>query len=662
MSRVRPINRSLGPQLFRLFIERRKIAKENVEFSLRNYVHSAETASALGVNPKYAQWLVGAATLTTSLTGSPAASKQSTSDESGFGFLKLLRILNEKVAGVVVNASLHAGLMQLAPLKREGGVMDTRVQRLRDLVRMRQTLGLIFPKEDLLFNYSHESTMASPVDLRPQLIIGQRVPHVWLTIDPAGFILSALGYVNEEFTGAVSYANKFSDLSQRCQRDGVVGDDQIQQSHARLLQQYVDYLKFTISLDARTVRSVKTYIDGQPRSLRYSVALFKLLVELDAKCELLQAKVQNIPDKNVRDTLVKDLVVVRENLQHMQNILDKGHEKPMDVRQATNISELGEGERAINNGKVSHSIGSSVQQESREAASDDTGSDESFGEITSYGDRLEYFNSKAVLDTVFEDSTNLLYNRPKGTPGSVMQSPVHFSVSSTYLSATVPMIELSEQLQRRSKQISATIAKSKTVGDVSKPAVFVLCVPAQHLMTWCGALNTGGLSHVVKAVGIVDAQSSIEQVGMREDAHKRLQKTLKYPQVLTSEDSTEGNQTELKTVNKSADTADTCLLKHYELYESLRARQKLGPDFVDGLAYQNLLHLKDTTGKWDEICRSYATKSDKPGYSSKIAVMIRPDGHVCSISNAAVGAADMKSFLGNFRSMFFLKRKGGMDE
>jgi hypothetical protein len=115
----------------------------------------------------------------------------------GLGLSNVFNFIGNKLSGAVVNNALQVGLMQLAPLKNAGGLLDWRISNLRDLIRKKQNLGLIFPEEDLLFRYrtADSSSFADHSDASKQslgqkatqLVMGGRVPHVWLTLFAEGY-------------------------------------------------------------------------------------------------------------------------------------------------------------------------------------------------------------------------------------------------------------------------------------------------------------------------------------------------------------------------------------------------------------------------------------------------------------------------------------------
>jgi hypothetical protein len=163
--------------------ERRPVATANTALSMRNYQKSAATARALGLDPYLAKAAVRAAAAS---LGDPETSAATAPWRSA------------AIAAAVktgVNAVLDTGLATLAGLDKPA-VWDARVALLRRQVATGQSLPLIFPKEDIGFEYPTNGgpstqqqqqqqqqqptgLFSSPTKLRP----GARVPHCWFVVD-----------------------------------------------------------------------------------------------------------------------------------------------------------------------------------------------------------------------------------------------------------------------------------------------------------------------------------------------------------------------------------------------------------------------------------------------------------------------------------------------
>lgn len=163
------------------------IAQANTELSLRNYAKSSATAASLGVDPALAHAAVGMA------SSSVAAA-----------------LLPVGVRSALLRNSLRLGLASLRPLRHAGNPLgDVRVMLLQRLVDQGGSLPLIFPKEDLDFEYQRgallhkgDASTAMPENaattttrdkttgdegrpalyVAPTLRVGARTPHCWFIL------------------------------------------------------------------------------------------------------------------------------------------------------------------------------------------------------------------------------------------------------------------------------------------------------------------------------------------------------------------------------------------------------------------------------------------------------------------------------------------------
>ncbi len=137
--------------------ERRKINWDNTTFSLKNYDNTAQTAAALGVDPKYAD--IALATVNNSVSN------------------KLLPFFLQKQ--LFLN-SLQTGLIPLSLLEKpkSNPYGQYRVQAIQKIVQEKRSLGLIFPQEDLDFSYPIHRPQG--LDNQWSVFIGRRLAHYWL--------------------------------------------------------------------------------------------------------------------------------------------------------------------------------------------------------------------------------------------------------------------------------------------------------------------------------------------------------------------------------------------------------------------------------------------------------------------------------------------------
>lgn len=150
------------------------MAEANTALSMRNYEKSASVARLLGVDPALAKIAINTA-------------KSSVSS-----------LVPLSVRKVAINGILDAGLSTLALLSKPGYVLgDVRVKMVQRMMARKESLPLIFPLEDLDFDYcipvtqSHkakslkESIFGSSTDAdfsQPLLRVGGKAPHSWLSL------------------------------------------------------------------------------------------------------------------------------------------------------------------------------------------------------------------------------------------------------------------------------------------------------------------------------------------------------------------------------------------------------------------------------------------------------------------------------------------------
>ena len=148
------------------------MAEANTALSMRNYEKSALVARLLGVDPALAKIAINTA-------------KSSVSS-----------LVPLSVRKVAVNGILDAGLSTLALLAKPGYVLgDVRVKLVQRMMARKESLPLIFPREDLDFDYSipvtqsqkakglKETIFGSTAEAEfshPLLRVGGKTPHSWL--------------------------------------------------------------------------------------------------------------------------------------------------------------------------------------------------------------------------------------------------------------------------------------------------------------------------------------------------------------------------------------------------------------------------------------------------------------------------------------------------
>jgi hypothetical protein len=150
------------------------VAEANTALSMRNYEKSALVARLLGVDPALAKIAINTA-------------KSSVSS-----------LVPLSVRKIAINGILDAGLSTLALLAKPGYVLgDVRVKMVQKMISRKESLPLIFPREDLNFDYSipvthspkakslKESIFGSSTDAnfsQPLLRVGGKTPHSWLSL------------------------------------------------------------------------------------------------------------------------------------------------------------------------------------------------------------------------------------------------------------------------------------------------------------------------------------------------------------------------------------------------------------------------------------------------------------------------------------------------
>eukprot|EP00596_Hydrurales_sp_CCMP1899_P000793 CAMPEP_0119044178 /NCGR_PEP_ID=MMETSP1177-20130426/29244_1 /TAXON_ID=2985 /ORGANISM="Ochromonas sp, Strain CCMP1899" /LENGTH=547 /DNA_ID=CAMNT_0007013807 /DNA_START=399 /DNA_END=2039 /DNA_ORIENTATION=- len=166
--------------------ERKPIAEQNTALSLQNYEKSASVARMLGVDPRLAKIAIGTAT--------------------AVDFVPL------SIRKVAINSIFDVGLSTLSMLKKPSLLGDIRVNMVQRMVDKKASLPLIFPNEDINFEYTSKDVLnrcPNPTRVqkafkdkvfepeldnhglkdvnnkeftRPLLRIGGRVPHCWFAV------------------------------------------------------------------------------------------------------------------------------------------------------------------------------------------------------------------------------------------------------------------------------------------------------------------------------------------------------------------------------------------------------------------------------------------------------------------------------------------------
>jgi hypothetical protein len=151
--------------------ERKPIANANASLSMRNYDKSALAASLLGVDPSIAKTAIN--TFNSSIMSS---------------------LLPLSMRSAAVNTMVTTGLSTLKYLKND---YDIRTILLKNMINSGKSLPLIFPKEDIGFQYDQGCVLNSntktttnntttnntnDIELISTLRVGGRIPHCWLRI------------------------------------------------------------------------------------------------------------------------------------------------------------------------------------------------------------------------------------------------------------------------------------------------------------------------------------------------------------------------------------------------------------------------------------------------------------------------------------------------
>eukprot|EP00742_Colponemidia_sp_Colp-10_P013278 GILJ01014991.1.p1 GENE.GILJ01014991.1~~GILJ01014991.1.p1 ORF type:complete len:640 (+),score=86.21 GILJ01014991.1:34-1953(+) len=149
--------------------ERRQIAEENRQLSLRNFFETVlNIPKALGLEPTAAQAAV-------SLVDS-------------------LPFLSNEIRTGLVESALAIGRSQMHLIGSWNPLGTYRLQRIQELIRNRQTLQLLYMNQDIGFRYERgafvtrrdRESLASPppltrpFDFSPSVLPGYRMPHIWL--------------------------------------------------------------------------------------------------------------------------------------------------------------------------------------------------------------------------------------------------------------------------------------------------------------------------------------------------------------------------------------------------------------------------------------------------------------------------------------------------
>jgi len=148
-------------------LERRSVALANTRLSLDNYGKSCASARMLGVDPALAKLAIA------SVAAAP--------------------LVPFAVKRAAVNAVLDAGLSTLRLLRHQSPGLDLRVSALQRQVHSGESLPLLFPKEDLDFEYpavqrgaARPSFSVKVKDSSSTLLrVGARIPHIWVELSPA---------------------------------------------------------------------------------------------------------------------------------------------------------------------------------------------------------------------------------------------------------------------------------------------------------------------------------------------------------------------------------------------------------------------------------------------------------------------------------------------
>ena len=165
--------------------ERKPIANANASLSMRNYDKSALAARLLGVDPTLAKTAIN--TFNTSIAS---------------------YLLPLPIRSIAVSAMVSTGLSTLKYLKND---YDIRTTLLKNMINSGKSLPLIFPTEDIGFQYQQgcvihtTKSINENVDLESisNLRIGGRIPHCWFGVSNRKnefYVLSTLDlpcYVNK---------------------------------------------------------------------------------------------------------------------------------------------------------------------------------------------------------------------------------------------------------------------------------------------------------------------------------------------------------------------------------------------------------------------------------------------------------------------------------
>lgn len=134
-------------------LERKKISTDNTNFAMANFSKSSACARSLGLDPAYAKLALDSVEKTSSFVPS---------------------FLRKKA----FESALQVGLSPLNLLQdwENNPYGRYRVQQLQEIVNNKQSLSLIFPEEDLGFNYVSNKLVYESITN------GVRLPHLWLLL------------------------------------------------------------------------------------------------------------------------------------------------------------------------------------------------------------------------------------------------------------------------------------------------------------------------------------------------------------------------------------------------------------------------------------------------------------------------------------------------
>lgn len=144
-----------GPAVLRSYEpERKKIAQDNAELSLKNLDRVFQIMRLLNINPDHADLLVK------SLHVPP------------------LSLLPESARNAAFAAAMQTGRLPLAALEEQNLLGRTLARRAKEFLEQGRGLGMLFDGQDLGLSHNPAHTLADPMTYTPRVEVGLRLPHL----------------------------------------------------------------------------------------------------------------------------------------------------------------------------------------------------------------------------------------------------------------------------------------------------------------------------------------------------------------------------------------------------------------------------------------------------------------------------------------------------